>query len=63
MKPEAARKARVMVLNEEIHSIHSANSLYWENKAPSREAKAGHQRRQDRLKEVRRELHELDRPE
>lgn len=62
MKPEAARKSRIMVLNEEMHSIHSANRLYWKNKAPTREAKAEHQRRQDRLEEVRRELDELDRP-
>jgi hypothetical protein len=45
-----------------INQGSEANKLYWENKVPSHEAKAEHQRRQDRLEEVRHELNELDHP-
>jgi hypothetical protein len=62
MEPEATKKARIAVLHEEMNSIDFANRLYWKNKAPSREAKAEHQRRQDRLEEIRRELDELQGP-
>jgi hypothetical protein len=43
----------VTVLNEEIHSIHLANRLYWNQKFPNREEKAKHERRQIRLEEIR----------
>jgi hypothetical protein len=61
MEHETTRKgkARIAILIEEIDSIHSANKLYWERKAPSREARAKYQHRQDRLEEVRSELAEL----
>ncbi len=45
------------VLTEEMHSIHYANRLFWEEKrADSREASAEYYRRQDRLEEIRSEL-------
>ena len=61
MEAETTRKgkARIAILIEEMDSIHSANKLYWERKAPSRGARARYQRRQDRLEEVRSELAEL----
>ena len=59
MEPEGARKARIAILHEEIHSIDVANRLYWKNKVSNREAKAEYQRRQERLEEIRRELDEL----
>jgi hypothetical protein len=61
MEPEATSngKMRIATLIEEIDSMHFINRLYWERKAPSREARAEYQRRQDRLEEVRSELSEL----
>jgi hypothetical protein len=59
MDPEATRKARIAVLNEEIELIHHANELYWRHPDPSDAAKADHYRRQDRLEEIRSELAEL----
>ncbi len=58
MEPKA-RKARIATLHEEIDAIHFANKLYWEQEAPTREARAEYQRRQDRLQEIRSELAEL----
>jgi hypothetical protein len=61
MDPEAARRkcARIVVLHEEIDSIHFANKLYWAKEEHSHGAIAEYERRQDRLEEVRRELFEL----
>ncbi|MGA7645292.1 MAG: hypothetical protein WBW01_02180 [Terriglobales bacterium] len=53
----ATRKARMAVLTEEMHSIHYANMLFWEQKkANSREASAEYYHRQSRLEEIRSEL-------
>jgi Rrf2 family protein len=49
----ASRKARIAVLKEEMESIHFANKQYWQQKNHSREARAEHYRRQDRLEELR----------
>ena len=63
MDPEATRKERIAVLQEEIDLIHYANEyaneLYWRQANPSAEAKAEYYRRQDRLEEIRSELAEL----
>ena len=53
---EAKRKTLPAALREEIDSIHFANKRYWKDRVPSREARAEHQRREDRLQEIRREL-------
>ena len=49
MDPEATRKQRIAVLQEEIDFIHYANELYWRQPNPSDAAKAEYYRRQDRL--------------
>ena len=59
MGPRAERKARTAVLNEEIHSIHYANTLFWREKVHSHEAGVEHYLRQARLEEIRCELGEL----
>jgi hypothetical protein len=60
MDPEAAAKARIATLHQEMDAIHFANKLYWENKSPSREDRAEYHRRQERLQEIRRELLRLE---
>jgi hypothetical protein len=59
VKSEAARKARIAALQEEIGAMHLANARYWNERSRSRQAVGEHQRRQDRLEEVRSELVEL----
>jgi hypothetical protein len=59
MDPEARRKARIAVLQEEIVVIHRANQLFWREANPSDAAKTDYYRRQDRLEEIRSELAEL----
>jgi hypothetical protein len=59
MYPEATKKARIAVLQEEIDLIHHANELYWQQANASDTAKAAYYRRQDRLEEIRSELAEL----
>ncbi|MGA7291873.1 MAG: hypothetical protein WBW85_04955 [Terriglobales bacterium] len=59
MDHEAARKARLALLKEEINSIHLANTLYWRDDQPRREARAEHYRRQLRLEELREEFAHL----
>jgi hypothetical protein len=54
------RQTNMAVLVSEINSIHSANSLYWElGVAVTLEARAEHQRRRDRLEELRAALVKL----
>jgi len=59
MDPEATRKARIAILQQEIDFIHYANELYWRLTNPSNAAKKDHFRRQDRLQEIRSELTKL----
>jgi hypothetical protein len=60
MEIDAKKKARIATLNEEVDGIHFVNSLYWQRgKAATAEEKAEHQRRQDRLEEIRAELARL----
>jgi hypothetical protein len=59
MDPEPTRKARIAVLQEEIHSIHYANALYWRQANPSDADKTEYYRRQQRLEEIRKELEGL----
>ncbi|MGB7601706.1 MAG: hypothetical protein WBM24_15465 [Candidatus Sulfotelmatobacter sp.] len=54
------RQANIAALVSEMNSIHSANSLYWElGEAVNLEARAEHQRRRDRLEELRTVLEKL----
>ncbi len=49
-----AKKARIAALTEEMDAIHSANSAYWQRgEAVTSGERAEHQRRQDRLQEIR----------
>ena len=59
MDPEPTRKARIAGLQEEIHSIHYANALYWRQANPSDANKSEYYRRQRRLEEIRKELAQL----
>ena len=57
VRTESTRTANATVLNEEIHLIHYANRLFWEETdVHNREARIGYYRRQDRLEEIRSEL-------
>jgi hypothetical protein len=53
---EAEGQGRTTVLNEEVHSIHYANRLFWSEQSHNREARIEHYLRQDRLEEIRSEL-------
>jgi hypothetical protein len=50
------RKAMTAALCNEIHSIHFANQLFWNQKAQSRDARYEYHLRQVRLEEIRAEL-------
>ncbi len=53
-------QTNIETLVSEMNSIHSANSLYWElGEAVTLEARAEHQRRRDRLEELRSALEKL----
>ncbi len=53
-------RGNIAALVSEMNSIHSANSLYWElGEAVTLEARAEHQRRRDRLEELRSALEKL----
>jgi hypothetical protein len=55
-----AAKNRLAVLSEEMDGIHFVNLLYWEDGADAtRKARAGYERRQRRLEEIRGELFHL----
>jgi len=53
---DAVRQAKLVALEEETEAIHFANVLYWDRKLHSHEADMEHQRRQKRLKQVRKEF-------
>ena len=54
------RKVRFETLGKEMEAIHLADKLYCHAALPpDREAKAEHQRRQDRLEEIRSELAQI----
>ena len=60
---DAEKKARIAALSEEMDGIHFVNSLYWQRgEAVTSEERAAHQRRQDRLEEIRAELARLRSP-
>jgi hypothetical protein len=47
-------EARMNALRDKINSIHLANVLYWrQGNQPNRDARAEHQKRQDRLRAIR----------
>jgi hypothetical protein len=50
-------EAKIAALEEEMESIHAADTLYWQQGTnQTREARVEYQRRQVRLREIRREL-------
>ena len=56
----AMNEAKIAALEKEMESIHVADTLYWQQDPnQTREARVEYQRRQDRLKEIRRELADL----
>jgi len=64
VKSETIAATRIAALNGEIESIYAANQSYWRSEGihgPA--ADAEHDRRQDRLKEILRELAQLKREE
>lgn len=52
-------KEKIALLNEEVHSLHAANTVYWRETTQTLAAKALYQFRQDRLEEIRSELAQL----
>ena len=57
---DSTKQARIAALTEEMDAIHFANYRYWEQGgAVTREQRAEHQRRQDRMEEIRKELAQL----
>ncbi len=60
MEPDAATRAKIAALHEEMDAIHFANSLYWgRGEEVTPEERAEYHRRQDRLEEIRKELAQL----
>jgi uncharacterized membrane protein len=59
MEINAKKKARIAALTEEMDAIHSANRAYWKQSKPTVAERAEHQRRQDRLEEIRAALGRL----
>ena len=60
MEPDADKRARIAALNEEMDAIYFADRRYWERgQAVTSKERAEHQRRQDRLEEIRAELAQL----
>ena len=50
-------EAKIAALEEEMESIHAADTLYWQQgTSQTREARVEYQSRQVRLREIRREL-------
>jgi hypothetical protein len=60
MAPAIPIPVKIAALTSEMHTIHSANCLYWKRgEAVTLEAKAEYVRRQDRLEQIRCELVQL----
>jgi hypothetical protein len=60
METKTPPMSKVAALREEMNAIHFANAQYWERgDAATLEERAEHERRKDRLEEIRRELAEL----
>ncbi len=58
------REAKIAALREELDRINRANVVFWKQGLnSSREARAEHQRRQDRLQEIMKELADLVLPD
>ena len=56
----AKTKAKITFLNLEMDELHAATRPYWEKGTePSKEERAKHQWRQDRLERIRKELAQL----
>ena len=50
-------EAKIATLEEEMESIHAADTLYWkQGTSQTREERVEYERRQVRLREIRREL-------
>ncbi len=59
VEPDPKVKTKITFLNEEMDTLHAANTLYWRDKAQTTATKALYQIRQDRLDEIRTELDRL----
>jgi len=60
MKTEIPSSIKIALLASEMDAIHSTNASYWQvGEMASLEARAEHQRRKDRLEEIRIELARL----
>jgi hypothetical protein len=56
----AENKARIAALSAEIHAIYFADRRYWQkSEGVARNARIEHQRRQERLEEIRNKLTRL----
>ena len=56
----AMNEVKIAAMEEEMDSIHVADTLYWQQGPDqTREARVAYQRRQERLREIRRELADL----
>jgi hypothetical protein len=61
MNDDTLRQAKLAALREEIEANRFANKLYWDQKGHSHDADVEHQRRQERLEQVRKKMDELGR--
>jgi hypothetical protein len=59
MELDATSKARIATLNDEMDSIHHANSLYWRRENRTLAARAGYNSRNERLEKIRAELAQI----
>jgi len=60
MEPDAEKKIRIAALQKEMDGIYFADRLYWDqSKGITHDARIEHQRRQERLEEIRKELAKL----
>jgi hypothetical protein len=59
----ARRQAQLAAIANEMNAIHTANKLYWNQKENNHKEDMRHQRRQERLEQLRKEIQELIDPE
>ncbi len=60
MDDDATRQAKLAILQKELEAIHIANKVYWSQKKRSHDVDMDHQKRQERLDKIRREMNELE---
>jgi hypothetical protein len=60
MEPDVNKESRIAALNKEMDAIYYADRQYWEQGGwVTHDARIEHQRRQERLEEIRKELAQL----